>query len=85
MAKEKLKDRNGRTIGYVENFLNGTTKIYDAQSRRIGELKPQGRQLLAHDAHSQKLGYWGETRDTTFDKRGHKLGRGNILIALYFQ
>ena len=85
MAKEKLTDRSGKTIGYIEKFLNGTAKVYDAQSRRIGELKPQGKQLIAYDSSSRKLGYWDETRNVTFDKMGRKIGNGNMLVALYFQ
>lgn len=85
MAKEAIKDKRGLTLGYVETFLNGTAKVYDKQHRRIGEIKPQGNQLIAYDASFRRIAYWKETSNETYDKMGRRIGKGNILIELYFQ
>jgi hypothetical protein len=84
MAKETLKDKRGQTFGYIDTSLNGTARIYDKQNRKIGELKPQGKQLIAYDHSLKKIAYWDENRNITFDKMGRKISNGNILISLYF-
>ena len=85
MAKEKIKDKRGCTLGSVETFLNGTAKVYDNKNIRIGELKPQGKQIIAYSKTAQKIAYWDESRNITFDKMGRKIGNGNLLLEIFFQ
>ena len=81
--KEKLSDK-GRTIGYIDRKLNGECMVYDSRNIRIGIIKPNGSKLYAYDKLSRKIGYWDERTDTTYDKNMHKIGKGNLLISLYF-
>lgn len=85
MTKEKLKDERGRTIGYVETTLNNQTKVYNAQSIKVGEIKPQGNRLIAYNKMNQQIAYWDQSRKATFDKMGRKISNGNVLITLFFQ
>lgn len=85
MLKERLKDKSGRTIGYVETALNNNTKVFNEKNIRIGEIKPQGNRLIAYNKMNQQIAYWDQSRNVTFDKMGRKIGSGNILLTLFFQ
>lgn len=41
MARETLKDRNFRTIGYIEDDVHGKKVIKDPQFRTLGSYDPK--------------------------------------------
>ena len=62
MAKQMLRDRRGRILGWTEDGVAGKLNIRDWQGRLLG---------------------WYDTRrDTTHDKQGRLVGRGNLLTTL---
>ncbi len=83
--KEEIKDSRRQKIGYIDRQLNGKSTIYDKMSSRLGEIKPEGHRLVAYNKIGQKLGYWDENSDATFDKIGRRIAKGNVLLDMYFQ
>jgi hypothetical protein len=41
MSREAIKDKNFRTIGYVETMSDGKQKALDANCRRLGYYDPK--------------------------------------------
>ena len=82
---EEIKDVRRNRIGYIDRQLNGKCAIYDKMNMRIGELRPNGHRLEAYDKMGRKLGYWDENNDTSYDARGMRLGKGNMLMGFFFQ
>ncbi|MDR1245930.1 MAG: hypothetical protein LBK57_02750 [Clostridiales Family XIII bacterium] len=83
MAKEEIRDAKRNKIGYMDRKLNGECVIYDKRSNKIGTIKPQGDRLIAYDKRNIKLGYWDESSNTTFDAKGKRLGKENLLMGFY--
>lgn len=83
--KEEIKDSRRQKIGYIDKQLNGRSTIYDKTSTRLGEIKPEGHRLVAYNKTSQRMGYWDEISDATFDKSGRRLAKGNTLLSMYYQ
>ncbi len=83
--REEIKDERRQRIGYVDRQLNGKVTIYDKMNMRLGEIRPEGRRLVAYDKMNRKIAYWDETNDSTFEPNGRKITKGNILVGMYFQ
>lgn len=83
--REEIKDSRRNRIGYIDRQLNGKCTLYDKMNARIGEMRPNGHRLEAYDKTGKRLGYWDETNDTTYDARGSRLGKGNMLMGFFFQ
>ncbi len=83
--RQDLKDSRNQKIGSIDTQLNGRTTIYNKMGVRIGEIRPSGHRLEAFDKIGKKIAYWDETNDTTYEPNGRKMGKGNMLIDLFFQ
>lgn len=82
--REEIKDSRSMRIGYIDKQLNGKATIYDKNYRRLGEIKPEGSYLVAYDSSYRRMAKWNERDDTTYDAMNRRIGKGNLLIDLYF-
>lgn len=83
--REEIKDSRRMKIGYIDKHLNGTITVYDKNYRKLGEIKPNGNYLVAYDSSYRKMAMWKENDDTTYDTSYRRIGKGNMLIDLYFK
>ncbi|SCY30719.1 hypothetical protein SAMN02910370_02064 [Lachnospiraceae bacterium XPB1003] len=83
--RQDLKDSRNQKIGSIDSQLNGRSTIYNKVGSKIGELRPNGHRLEAFDKVGRKIAYWDENTDTTFEPNGRKIGKGNMLVGLFFQ
>ncbi len=83
--REEIKDSKRQRIGYIDRQLNGKITIYDKTNFKIGDIRPEGKKLVAYDKKGFKFAYWDENQDATFDKSFRKISKGNILVELFFQ
>ena len=83
--REDIKDSRNQRIGYIDKQLNGKITVYDKSHNRIGEIKPEGKRLVAYNKNFQRMAYWDESSDYTYDSSNRRLSKGNILVTLYFQ
>ena len=83
--REDIRDSRRNKIGSIDTQLNGKSTIYNKMGVKIGEIRPNGRKLEAFDKLGRKMAYWDETNDTTYDRMGKKITKGNILVGLFFQ
>lgn len=82
--RQTLKDNRGMKIGSIDRHLNGRITVYDKIGSKIGEIRPQGKELIAYDKRGIKIAKWKETDDCTYDKNNRKIGKGDLLLDLYF-
>ncbi len=83
--KETIKDKRGMKIGSYDKQLNGRIVVYDKSGIKIGEIKPEGTYLVAYDKRHMKMAKWNERDDCTYDKNNRKIGKGNMLLGMYFE
>ena len=83
--RQIIKDNRGMKIGSYESFSNGKTIVYDKNGAKLGEIRPEGNSLVAHNKIGVKIAKWNEKDDCTYDKMNKKLGKGNLLLEMYFQ
>lgn len=83
--REEIKDSRRMRIGYIDKQLNGRITVYDKNFVRLGEIKPEGSYLVAYDKAYRKMALWKENDDTTYDTSYRKIGKGNLLIDMYFK
>lgn len=82
--REEIKDSSRKRIGYIEDGSYGKKNILDAQGHPLGQIRPEGNNLGAYDKAGRKLGYWYKDFDTTHTLAGKKIGKGNLLLNLFF-
>ena len=82
--RETIKDNRGMKIGSYESFLNGKTIVYDKNGAKLGEIRPEGSFLVAYNKNGIKMAKWNEKDDCTYDKNNRKLGKGNMLLGMFF-
>jgi len=58
-------------------------QILDSRGRVIGFLQNNGNVVLALNAQSQVVGRYNVNEDYTYDGRGGKVGKGNLLTMLF--
>ena len=58
-------------------------QILDSRGRLIGYMQNNGNVILALNAKSQVVGRYHVNEDYTYDGRGAKVGRGNLLTMLF--
>ena len=83
--REDIKDSRKQKIGSIDTQLNGKSTIYNKMGSKLGEIRPEGRRLVAYDKMGRKMAYWDETNDTTFEPNGRKISKGNLLVGMYFE
>lgn len=83
--KETLKDKRGIKYGLIETSLNGKTVVYDKNNVRLGEIRPEGNYLVAYNKNNVRMGKWYENDNCTYDKNNRRLGKGNMLLGMYFE
>ena len=83
--REEIKDSRRMRIGYIDKQLNGRITVYDKNYRRLGEIKPEGNCLVAYDSSYRRMALWKENDDTTYDTSFRRMGKGNMLLDLYFK
>jgi hypothetical protein len=59
--------------------------LKDRTDREIGRINNIGVLLKAYDRTGRELGSYDPKRDTTYDRIGRKIGRGNQLAKLIIQ
>lgn len=86
MAKEILKNKKGLRIGYVSRDSKGNATIYDKHNKRLGVVKidSSGNQT-AYDNTSNRMAVYNLRSNVTKDRIGRTIGRGNVLVNLYFE
>ncbi len=82
--REEIKNSSRRTIGYIEKLSGGRTEVREKNFNKLGEIREEGEKLVAYDRHFSRMGYWQKRDDTTYDRTHRKIGKGNLLIDLYF-
>lgn len=83
--REELKDSRNQRFGYIDRQLNGKITVYDKNNGRLGEIRPEGNYLVAYDRNNRRMAKWYERDDYTYDNNNRRLGKGNMLIGMYFQ
>lgn len=82
--REIIKNNRGIKIGSYESSLNGKTIVYDKKGAKLGEIRPNGNYLEAYNKKGVKMAKWNERDDCTYDSKNKKLGKGNLLLEMYF-
>ncbi len=82
--REEIRDDKRNRIGYVETQSNGRTVVYDKTLSRIGEIKKEGQYDIAYDKHGSRIAKWSEKEDITYDRFNHRIGKGNMLVSMFF-
>ena len=82
--REEVKDKRGRRIGFVEEDLLHRITVLDSYSRRLGRIEPQGSNMVAYDHVNRKLAIWKKWEDCTYDAQNRRLGKGNLLLGLFY-
>lgn len=83
--REDLRDSRNQRIGCIDKQLNGRITVYDKNNVRLGEIRPEGSYLVAFDKNNRRMAKWYERDDCTYDNNNRRLGKGNMLIGMYFQ
>jgi hypothetical protein len=83
--REVIKDKRGFKIGSYDKQLNGKMIVYDKSGFKIGEIRPEGTYLVAYDKKFIKMAKWNERDDYTYDKSNRRIGKGNLLLGMYFE
>lgn len=84
MADEIIKDKMGRTIAILRKNYKGDTECYDSRYNKKGEIRAEKfpDRLVVYDAKFNKLGYYEERYNTTYDTSFRQIGKGNLLLNL---
>ncbi len=59
-----------------------TQVLKDNRGFTIGRIEESGGKLTIKDERGFKKGSYDPKSDTTFDDRGHTVGKGNLLMTL---
>lgn len=82
MAEKKIYNNLGKKIGSIKEMGNGKI-VYDELGRKRGEIKPDSSDKeIINDNLGRKIGIYDIKRDETKDKRGIKIGKGNLTLNL---
>ncbi len=83
--KEDIRDNRNQRIGEIDRQSNGRIAVFDKMGTRLGEIKPEGSKMVAFDKMGRRMANWDDKRDETVAPNGKKIGKGNLLVSLYFQ
>jgi len=86
MSEQILKDKRGVKFGKITTDLKGDSTVYDARNVRLGKISEDASgKLVAHDTRNVALATYDPRMNVTKDKSGHTLGKGNLLISMFFE
>lgn len=60
----------------------GTQYLKDARGNKIAAITENAGQTTLFDMTSKRLGVYNHAMDLTFDARGNRIGRGDMLLTL---
>ncbi len=85
MADEYLKDKRGIRYGKISTDMRGNITYYNKTNIKIGTIKTDslGKQT-AYDKSLRPVAVYDPRTDTTKDRMGRRLSKGNTLVDLFF-
>ena len=85
MADQVLKDSRGHIIGHIKTEGGGKIIVQDMHSCKLGEIRTDSAGIkTAYDRHSVKIASYDPKLDVTKDRHSLKLGKGDLLLSLFF-
>ncbi len=86
MSEQILKDKRGVKFGKITTDSRGDSTVYDARNVRLGKISEDASgKLVAHDTRNVALAIYDPRANVTKHKSGHTLGKGNLLISIFFE
>lgn len=85
MSEKILRDKRGVRYGKITTDLRGDATIYNEHNVRLGTISADitGKQN-AHDSHNVRLATYDPKLNVTKDKLGRTIGKGDLLLSLFF-
>lgn len=85
MSEQILRDKRGVRYGKITTDSRGDSTIYDERNVRLGKISEDSSgKLNAYDARSVRLATYDPRMNVTKDKLGRTLGKGDLLLSVFF-
>lgn len=85
MADQVLRDKRGVRYGKITTDSRGDSTVYDGRNVKLGKISEDASgKLTAYDSRNVRLATYDPRMNVTKDKLGRTLGKGDLLLSLFF-